>query len=62
MSTIPPPIFVPPLIPECTDGHLSVEVATPEKAQDFRPDTTYVLRHIHVVSLPLSSYEYITTH
>ena len=43
MGSVPQTIYVPPLIPVCADGHLSVEAASPEEAKYFRPDTTYVL-------------------
>jgi hypothetical protein len=43
MDTVSQVIYVPPLIPECADGHLSLEAANPDEAQNFQPDTTYVL-------------------
>ena len=45
MDTVAPAVYVPPLIPECADERLSSQ-ANPEEAQNFQPDTTYVLtRH-----------------
>ncbi len=46
MDTVAPAIYVTPLIPECADGHLSLEAANPEGAQNFQPDSTYVLNRL----------------
>jgi len=43
MDTVAPAVYVPPLIPECADERLSSQAGNPEEAQNFQPDTTYVL-------------------